>query len=63
MSSIFKIFEERDIIKQENLRLKNENRQLRQIIDRKDEKICELNIKLVTKDSKLAELRDWCDNL
>lgn len=63
MSSIFKIFEERDIIKQENLRLKNENRQLRQIIDRKDEKICELNSKLVAKDNKINDLRDWCDSL
>lgn len=63
MSSIFKIFEERDIIKQENLRLKNENRQLRKIIDRKDDKICELNTKLVAKDGKLTEVRDWCDSL
>lgn len=63
MSSIFKVFEERDKIKQENLRLKNENRQLREIIDRKDENICELNIKLVVAEHKLEEVRSWCDSL
>lgn len=63
MSSIFKIFEERDKIKQENLKLKNENRQLREIIDRKDIKICELNTKLIRSEHKLSEVRDWCESI
>ena len=63
MSSIFKVFNERDDLREENLKLKNENRQLREIIDLKDIKICELNIKLIVTEKKLSEVRDWCDSI
>lgn len=58
MSSIFKIFEERDKLRQENLRLKVKIDNLEKIIDRKDETICGLNTKLIAAEHKLANIRE-----
>ena len=62
MSSIFKIFEKKDKLRQENFILKAKIDNLEKIIDRKDETICGLNTKLIAAEHKLANIRDWCEN-
>ena len=45
-----------DELKQENLKLKNRISELEAVIERKDLKICELNIKLINRETKLEKI-------
>lgn len=56
MRETFNTLYKYDELKQENLKLKNRISELEAVIERKDLKICELNIKLINRETKLEKI-------